>query len=132
MPPAGSATARSFEMKAKIAQYLNEIVSLTVMLLMVVALIDGQAGATLQDGPAIDAGTADEDSAILIQEPIAPAHDMDIDVLRLSIGMNIDEAAVQDLANQWSAALGEQLRLHRRLFARRHTMASRVDNEFCR
>ncbi len=119
-------------MKAKIAQYLNEIVSLAVMLLMVVALIAGQAGATPEDGRAIDAGTAEEGPAILIQEPIEPAHDMDIDVLRFSIEMNFDEAAVQDLANQWSAALGGQLRLHRRLFARRHTMASRVDNEFCR
>ncbi len=119
-------------MKAKIAQYLNEIVSLTVMLLMAAALIAGQVSATPQDGLAIDAATADEDSAILIQEPIEPAHDMDIDELRLSIEMNFDEAAVQDLANQWSAALGERLRLHRRLFVRRHTMASRVDNDFCR
>lgn len=119
-------------MKAKIAQYLNEIISLSVMLLMTAALIAGQVGATPQDGLAIDAGTADEDSAILIQEPVEPAHDMDIDALRLSIEKNFDETAVQDLASQWSAALGGQLRLHRRLFARRHTMASRVDNELGR
>ena len=119
-------------MKAKIAQYLNEIVSLTVMLLMAAALIAGQVGATPQDRLAIDAGTADEESATLIQEPIEPAHDMDIEVLRFSIEKNFDEAAVQNLASQWSAALGGQLRLHRRLLARRHTMASRVDNELGR
>ncbi len=118
-------------MKAKIAQYLNEIVSLAVMLLMVVALVAGQAGATPEDGRAIDAGTAEEGPAILIQEPIEPAHDMEIDVLRFSIEINLDDAAVRDLANEWSAALGGQLRLHRRLFARRHTMASWADNDIC-
>lgn len=44
--------------------YLNEIVGLTVMLLMVMALVAGQAGATVQDE--VDAGTvviADEERA---------------------------------------------------------------------
>ena len=118
-------------MKAKIAQYLNEIVSLAVMLLMVVALVAGQAGATPEDGPAIDAGTAEEVPAILIQEPIGSAHDMESDVLRFSIEIKLDDAAVRDLANEWSAALGGQLRLHRRLFARRHIMASWADNDIC-
>ncbi len=36
-------------MKALIARYLNEVVSLTVMALMVVALIAGQAGAMGRD-----------------------------------------------------------------------------------
>lgn len=98
-------------MKAKIAQYLNEIVSLVVMLLMVVALIAGQAGAMPQAGSAIAAGTVDEASAIVIQEPIEPAQDMEIDVLHFSIEMNFDGATVQGLTSEWSAALGGQLRL---------------------
>ncbi len=98
-------------MKAKIAQYLNEIVSLVVMLLMVVALIAGQAGAMSQAGSAIAAGTVDEASAIVIQEPIEPAQDMEIDVLHFSIEMNFDGATVQGLTSEWSAALGGQLRL---------------------
>lgn len=98
-------------MKAKIAQYLNEIVSLVVMLLMVVALIAGQAGAMPQAGSAIAAGTVDEASAIVIQEPIEPAQDMEIDVLHFSIEMNFDGATVQSLTSEWSAALGGQLRL---------------------
>ena len=98
-------------MKAKIAQYLNEIVSLAVMLLMIVALIAGQAGATPQAGSAIAADTVDEASAIVIQEPAEPAQDMEIDVLHFSIEMNFDDATVQGLTSEWSAALGGQLRL---------------------
>lgn len=98
-------------MKAKIAQYLNEIVSLAVMLLMVVALIAGQAGAMPQAGSATAVGTVDEASAIVIEEPIEPAQDMEIDVLHFSIEMNFDDATVQGLTSEWSAALGGQLRL---------------------
>ena len=36
-------------MKALIVRYLNEVVSLTVMALMVVALVAGQAGAMSKD-----------------------------------------------------------------------------------
>ena len=98
-------------MKTKIAQYLNEIVSLAVMLLMVVALIAGQAGAMPQAGSAIAAGTVDEASAIVTQEPTEPAGDMETDVLHFSIEMNFDDATVQGLTSEWSAALGGQLRL---------------------
>lgn len=37
-------------MKDRIAQYLNEIVSITIMLLMAVALISAQVGAGGQNG----------------------------------------------------------------------------------
>ncbi len=46
--------------------YLNEIVSLTVMLLMVAALVAGQAGATVQDEGRVDfadAGIEGQDRA---------------------------------------------------------------------
>ncbi len=101
-------------MKSKITQYMSEIISLSVMLLMVVALVAGQVGATPQTGPAIDAGKADKASAIVIQEPTDPAHNVQIKILRLGIGMNFDDATVRELASEWSAALGEQLRLRRR------------------
>lgn len=41
-------------MTSKAAQYLNEIVSLTVLALMVVALISGQAAASRADAAAAD------------------------------------------------------------------------------
>ncbi len=101
-------------MKAKITQYLSEIVSLAVMLLMVVALVAAQAGAMPQAGSALDADMADEPSAIVIQEPIEPVQDVEIDVLQFSIEMHFDDATVHGLASEWSAALGAQLQLRRR------------------
>ena len=41
-------------MTSKAAQYLNEIVSLTILVLMVVALISGQAAASKADAAAAD------------------------------------------------------------------------------
>ncbi len=41
-------------MTSKAAQYLNEIVSLTILVLMVVALISGQAAASRADALAAD------------------------------------------------------------------------------
>ena len=114
MSPAGSFAARSFDMKAKITQYMSEIISLSVMLLMVVALVAGQADATLQAGPAIDAGKTHGVSATVIQEPVDPAHNVQIKILRLGIGMSFDDAIMRDLASEWSATLGGQLRLRRR------------------
>ncbi len=113
-------------MNAKIAQYLNEIVSLSVMLLMVMALIAGQLSTTSQAEPVIDAGTAIEAPANVIQEPTDAAQGMDIDVLRLSIEINLDDAVVRELAGDWTAALGEQLLLRQRSFARRHAVAGNV------
>jgi hypothetical protein len=41
-------------MKAQFGQYLNEIVSLSIMLLMAVALIAGQAGASAHEVAPVD------------------------------------------------------------------------------
>ena len=38
-------------MRAQVAQYLNEIISLSILALMSLALIAGQAGAAPQEGP---------------------------------------------------------------------------------
>jgi len=69
-------------MRSRIAQYMNEIVSLTIMALMSVALIAGQAGASQQDSaiqapnvPAVDGngsggtGLLIEDGWLVIDEP---------------------------------------------------------------
>ena len=53
--------------KKRIAQYLNEIVSITIMLLMVVALIAGQAAP-------LDAG-ADDGSGQVVYQAVRAAGD---------------------------------------------------------
>lgn len=50
-------------MKSRFAQYLNEIVSITIMILMVVALIAGQA--TAVDAVAADKARRIEQSVVL-------------------------------------------------------------------
>ena len=50
--------------------YLNEIVSLIVMLLMVVALVAGQAGATVHGAERVEGATAGEVSHDARQRPI--------------------------------------------------------------
>ncbi len=45
----------------KQSPYLNEIVSLIVMLLMVAALVAGQAGATVEDETQVATGIMDEE-----------------------------------------------------------------------
>ena len=44
-------------MRARIAQYMNEIVSLTIMALMCIALIGGQADAYQRDSVSRTAGS---------------------------------------------------------------------------
>ena len=69
-------------MRARIAQYMNEIVSLTIMALMCIALIGGQADAYQQDGvarapenPTLDGGDAAatglsfEDGWLVVDKP---------------------------------------------------------------
>ena len=59
-------------MRSSIAQYLNEIVSLTIMALMCIALIAGQAGATPQpaDVDTIEAVRAEAPRAPSIVKPL--------------------------------------------------------------
>ena len=49
-------------MQSRIAQYMNEIVSLTIMALMCVALVAGQAGASQQESasPRLNMSTNDD------------------------------------------------------------------------
>ena len=90
-------------MKAQIVRYLNEIVGLTVMALMAVALVAGQAGATGQDAvpsdPELDAAAAivSFDEAIVFRADIAINVGLD-DLIRLDVDRDSIEAIRKVLA----------------------------------
>ena len=93
-------------MKALIVRYMNEIVGLTVMALMAVALVAGQAGAMSQDAvpsnPELDAAAAivsfDEAmEAIVFRADIAINVSLD-DLIRLDVDRDSIEAIRKVLA----------------------------------
>ena len=90
-------------MKALIVRYMNEIVGLTVMALMAVALVAGQAGAMSQDAvpsdPELDAAAAivSFDEAIVFRADIAINVGLD-DLIRLDVDRDSIEAIRKVLA----------------------------------
>jgi len=89
-------------MKALIVRYMNEIVGLTVMALMAVALVAGQAGATSQDAvpsdPELDAAAiVSFDEAIVFRANIAINVGLD-DLIRLDVDRDSIEAIRKVLA----------------------------------
>ena len=93
-------------MRAHIEQHLNEVVSLSIMLLMAIALIAGQAGASVQevaraDANIIAAPTSFLDASALIETDFA--------VFSLHIDMVFDDIVESLPVENTTEVLGEDV-----------------------
>ena len=73
---------------SKTIPYINEIVSLTVMLLMVVALVAGQADATIHEESRVGAALAEKEVAAEVNAPFRTTIKAHIDGQPLTISID--------------------------------------------
>lgn len=100
-------------MKARMGQYLNEVVSLSIMLLMAIALIAAQAGASSPDIASDEADFVAAPTSIVDATAVFEANLPDVGhaVLSLHFDMVLDEVLESLPSEETAEVLGDVVRI---------------------
>ena len=96
-------------MRAQLGQHMNEVVSLSIMLLMAVAIIAGQAGAAAQELVRADAESIMESTSHASFLKASTSIQTDVGRLSLYFDMLLDDAVESVTVDDISEAFNEVL-----------------------